>query len=690
MSKRRKAIERRPAPPPNERRDFRPAIGYAVIAAVAFIVRVIVAARIGALPIARSPQYDSLEYLAWAQHIAAGDFTWPAPPPHGPGYPFFLGGILAITGGSLVAARVVQSLLGALTCISTARVGARWFGERPGVVAGALLAIYAPLIRIDVSILAEGLLVCVTALALWSAASKRHPAITGALLGFAAIVRPTALLLLPLFVVIAAETWRRRAVFLVAMAVVIAPVTIANWRTMHAFIPIQAFGGMNTYLGNSPLRDGLASARPGGEWDVIASDAVRHGATTVTEEERYFAQKTRREIAAHPIAFVKLLAAKLVRTFQDDEIRDTDSFYFYAQFSPLLRWLPSFTLLFALFAAGAFAADWRRRETRDAALLLALTACTTVFLVVGARYRIPIAIPLALFGGVTVAHVRTLRDAKRIGALAVIAIVAGACTRVWPHPPSHNFAEEWALTSQGLTKEENAVEAESAARNAIEADAKNALGWDALGTALNLANKKSDARDALLRATALNPDFEAAHLHLGNVLADLRDTAGAAREYAAAAELSPHDPRPVAHLAPLLAQRGDLVGAQRLYARLVELSPGDSDAMLTLARLDGALGKPADGLAVAQRAATIRELEPPEWMMVALLAAQAGNPDVATTALQRAGGAAASPQGMFIAALIAHAAHRDDEALRTLDELLARVPDFAEAQRMRAAIAQKK
>jgi tetratricopeptide (TPR) repeat protein len=306
-------------------------------------------------------------------------------------------------------------------------------------------------------------------------------------------------------------------------------------------------------------------------------------------------------------------------------------------------------------------------------------------LVVGARYRLPLALPLALFGGIAIAYAWELRDRRRLAAMAVIAIVAGASTRAWPHPPSHDLAEEWALTSQALTNEEKPVEAESAARQAIESDAKNALAWDALGLALDQANRKSEARDALLHATALNPQFESAHLHLGNVLAAMGD-GGAAREYAAAIDLSPHDPRPVAHLAPLLAQRGDLAGAQRLYARLVELSPGDADAMLTLARIDGALGKPAEGLAVAQRAATIRDVDPQDWIVIALLAAQSGKNDVATTALQRAGSAADSPQGMFIAALIAHGAHRDDDALRTLDALLARVPDFAEARRLREAI----
>src|SRR5205814_9519480 len=133
---------------PESRRNL---VGFAIVFAIAFVDRIVVALRLDALPISRHPQYDAFEYLGWARRVAAGDFTWPVSPPHGPGYPYFLGALLAATGGSVLAARIVQALLGALTCVLVARVGARWFGERAGLAAGIVLALYAPLIWIDVS-----------------------------------------------------------------------------------------------------------------------------------------------------------------------------------------------------------------------------------------------------------------------------------------------------------------------------------------------------------------------------------------------------------------------------------------------------------------------------------------------------------------------------------------------------------
>ena len=259
------------------------------IVGVALLVRAITALQIAALPLFRNPHFDSLEYLGWARRVAAGDFTWPALPPHGPGYPYVLGALLAIFGGSLVAVVVGQSIVGAMTCWLAARTTRALFGARAGLAAGLILAVYAPLIWIDASIVAEGLLIFTMTLALWSAATERHPALTGAILGLATLIRPTALILLPLFLFFGARTWRLRGVMAAVTIAVIAPVTIANWRTSHAFIPVQAFGGINVYLGNSPLRDGLASARPGADWERIEPEAARHGA----DEERYFMRKTR-------------------------------------------------------------------------------------------------------------------------------------------------------------------------------------------------------------------------------------------------------------------------------------------------------------------------------------------------------------------------------------------------------------
>src|SRR5215212_5077306 len=118
------------------------------IFAAALVLRLIAIFELRDLTLFRAPQLDSAEYLEWARPLAAGNFVWPNPPQHGPGYPFFLALILGIS-DSLTAVRVVQAILGALSCVLVALTAERWFGRRAGMIAGALLALYAPLIWID-------------------------------------------------------------------------------------------------------------------------------------------------------------------------------------------------------------------------------------------------------------------------------------------------------------------------------------------------------------------------------------------------------------------------------------------------------------------------------------------------------------------------------------------------------------
>ena len=632
------------------------------IVAVAFVVRVITAIQIAALPISRMPHFDALEYLGWARRVAAGDFTWPEFPPHGPGYPYFLGAILAMFNGSLVAAVVVQAIIGAITCWIVMRTTRVFFGPRAGLFAGCLLAIYAPLIWIDASIVAEGLLIFVMALTLWSVATERHPALTGFLLGVAALIRPTALILLPLALVFGARTWRMRCVLAAVTIAVLAPVTIANWRTSHQLIPVQSFGGINVYLGNSPLRDGLASARPGGDWERI-------------EPQGNFVHRTMQEIAQRPLAYIGLLAQKFGRTFQNDEIRDTHSFYFFRGFAPAL-WLVPFAILFGLAAAGAFAADWRARGTRVVAGYVALTALTSIALVVGARYRMPMVIGLAPFAGLAIDRIRDRN-------VIVAAIVFAGLAFTWRDPQTHNLAEEWALTSDSLTKEKNAVEGESAARKAIEIDRSSALAHDALAVALAAEGRVADAVAADRQAAALNPDYAVAHLHLGTLYEQQNDLNAAADEYRRS-----NDPRALQRLAQVELRRGNVNGALDATARLAAQHE-DADTLFDLARLQGATGKAVDGLASARRAMALREPTADEWILIATLATDARDYAAAQQAIDRAQAAGApAPPVMFSTALLWFREGKLDESAQLLDELLARLPDFEEGRKLRAAVEQ--
>ena len=624
----------------------------AAIAIVAFLLRAIVARSIDDLPISRNPTYDSLEYLSWARQIAAGDFTWPPSAPHGPGYPFFLALALTVAHGSMLGVRIVQALVGAGTVVFTALTTSTLFGKRAAISAAILITFYAPLIWIDVSILAEGLLICALAASMWCVASERAYAAAG-LVGLATLIRPTSLIFLLLVALFATSAWTVRFLSVAIAIAVILPATVANGRATHVLIPVQAHGGLNFYLGNSPARDGLASARPGGDWERIEPAAARDGVLDVAEEDRYFIRRTLSDIRQKPAAFAGLLARKTLWTFQSEEVRDTNSFYWFQQFCSWLRWLPSFTILFALGSAGLLSIRRGARRVWIPAASVMLAAVTCMGLVVGSRYRMPMVPGLAVLGGAAIAMLLQQRRPQRIALLVSIALASAGCTRIWHHGPSHNFAEEWSLTAQALLKEGMQQAAEVAAREAISADPTNALGWEALGSVDATAGRRPQARQALLKATMLNPDFAKAHILLGR----------------------------------LAAEEGALARSAAEYEKAAEIDPRDVESQMTAARTEGALGRPERGLALAQAAARRRELDGGEWMTVAFLAIDAGKLDDAAVALARATAAGApSMQTEFGRALLLFRQGHLDQAERVVTELLAAHPDFAEAGRLRSAI----
>jgi hypothetical protein len=92
------------------------------------------------------------------------------------------------------------------------------------------------------------------------ARARTGPALAaGVLWGMAVLARETLLYFVPLAALWLAggrtrDGGRRRAAALVVSAVlVVAPWTLRNWVTFHAFVPVSTAGGLNLFQGNAPL-----------------------------------------------------------------------------------------------------------------------------------------------------------------------------------------------------------------------------------------------------------------------------------------------------------------------------------------------------------------------------------------------------------------------------------------------------
>lgn len=213
---------------------------------------------------------DAGDYDRHARSIAAGDgypetaIAAPGTPSalRPPAYPYWLGAIYALTGGSADAARLAGALLGGLTVLLAALVARRVWGDRPALGTAVLVAVAPALVYVNGSLVSEQLfLPLVLGVVLVVQRARDAPGVTpplwlaaaaGALCGLAALTRVVGIVLVAAAV---AGLWRgrsRRALAAPAVAVLAAVLVLAPWAVRNAVVfdravPLATQEGFNLY-----------------------------------------------------------------------------------------------------------------------------------------------------------------------------------------------------------------------------------------------------------------------------------------------------------------------------------------------------------------------------------------------------------------------------------------------------------
>ncbi|MCU1245604.1 MAG: yrrB 6, partial [Acidobacteria bacterium] len=605
---------------------------------VALVLRLVAARELSELPLFRTPQLDSREYLDWARVIASGDLTLPGALPHGPGYAWFLALLLRLFDGSLGAVRMVQSVVGALTCLLVFRITRRFFGASAALVAGLIAAAYGPLIYIDVSLLGEGLLIASITAATWLVLDRdgdlslRRASLSGIALGAAILVRPTALVLLP---ILATVLWRRRERTAVALMVIglllpVAVVVTANLRANGAVVPLQAYGGLNFYQGNSPLRDGTPSARPGGAYDALVNEPRHAGITAPGQQDRYFLHKTWSEIADVPLRFAVLLAKKVVWLLGSTEIRDSHSFYFFTPRSLVLRFGLRFGLLFPLALLGFVLALRRRRPVWPLAAAAIAFALTCIGLMVASRYRLPMVPFLIPYAGLAVIgciEAVRVRESRRIVLMTGMLLTGGVLSHLAVHRPSLNLAEEWDLTGAALLRENDLPAARRAFESAAKEDPKRAHAWAGMAAVDRANGQLALAWSEAVRGAAADPGDAFAQLQLAEIYAAENHLPQAIETYQKAMADDPELVSASVRLAELLVQAGRLPEAAARYEetlraadqRTIVLSATQRATLgLRLGEVYGALQRPGDGMRAVRAALALNPTDGRAWVLLGM------------------------------------------------------------------------
>lgn len=526
-------------------------------------------------------------------------------------------------------------------------------------------AVYAVSVLVDVPLafLVTAFLVLATELALrgddpramraWRCLAPA--ALLGLVIGLATLLRGSALALLPLGLVAAAQPHRRgwrglpaAAAVLLAAALALAPAVVHNARAAGRLVGPALNGGVNLYIGNGPEANGFYVAVVPGSWlldpagrEFLAGRFDRP-AVSLAQADSLWLDAATASIRAEPLRAAGLWLRKLWLHLQGWEIDQLTTLDGWTRSAPALRALPvPYALLSVAGLVGLAAARRPGAGRWWAATLLTLLAVQSVFFVVS-RYRLALVPVLALLAGLAAA--RALGEGLRAGRrprgwvlalvpalLVVVPWGLGDVRRDWRAMAAANEALRWAETGRAHRDDAALARAEELYRTAIAGRAGGPAPWLGLAMVLHERGDAAGAEQVLLRgldATTRDLDLNKQIIRLQldrrrrdeaftRVLATLREhprdpdllhwaavlheQAGQREQALAAARefLRFHPANPQAHvdLGVLLARGGDLAGAAAVFADGLRIAPGHADLTTNLAKVREDLAGTREGIA---------------------------------------------------------------------------------------------
>ncbi|HEX7138329.1 MAG TPA: tetratricopeptide repeat protein [Vicinamibacterales bacterium] len=611
--------------------------------AVAFALRLLHVLQIRSAPFFTLLMGDSRSYDAWAQQLAAGDWIGRDVFYQAPLYPYVLGVLYALLGRDLFIVRVVQAVIGSISCVLLAVAARRVFGDAAGVAAGLLLAVWAPAIFFDGLLQKSVLDVFFVCLVVWIVARASHGAAVrpgtksrqqpdptapwlalGLAVGGLSLTRENSLVFVAVLAVWALgcqNPARNAGLFFAGLAIVLAPVAIRNSRLGGGFLVTTSQFGPNLFIGNNANADGtyasLRYGRGAPEYErddatQLAERAVGHRLSPA-EVSSYWRDRAVQFITSKPGQWLGLMARKCLLLWNATEIVDTEAQEAYAEWSWPLRILghvTHFGILVPLAALGLIL-SWRHDERLYVLTALCASYAASVLLFyVFARYRYPL-VPFLIFFASGLAPLAAAARSRtpyapmlnsRFATAAIVAVVLVIFCNWRVIPAGWMRAVSESNLGVALQAEQRYGEAIDHYTRAIEARPDYAPALNNLATTFRAAGRTEEAVATYRRALEAQPDFPDAEYNLANALLDRGATDEAVGRFETALRSIPDSPDIHNNLGTALASKGQTDAAIREFQRALDLDPDSVAAHRNLGDLLAAKGDRAGALDHLQRA----------------------------------------------------------------------------------------
>lgn len=232
---------------------------------VALIVRLLFVNYSAGIPTSDATSYDrlGLSVSEGKGYVESDGSPYSFRPPL---YPLFLGIIYKFFGHSYFAVRMIQSVIGAFTCVFIFIIGKKICNYKVGILSAFLSVIYPPFIKSAELLLTELVFTFLLTILIFyllkiqKDMKIKHCIIFGLALGVAALTRSAILLfpffIVPIFVYSRKYTFLNKLVryiiILLFFLLALLPWSIRNFNVYHRIIPIATQGGITFYSSYCP------------------------------------------------------------------------------------------------------------------------------------------------------------------------------------------------------------------------------------------------------------------------------------------------------------------------------------------------------------------------------------------------------------------------------------------------------
>jgi len=585
-----------------------------------------------------SPGLDAGFHDYWATGLATGE--WAPPTGHDdprveatpffrpPGYPYFLSMIYRITGPSISAVTLAQSLLGMIAVVLALLLVRPLLGRAVGLTVAAGMSWYWALIYFEQELLDSTLLVVLGLLLLltlrgWiGRVTWRRAIVSGILLGCFALTRPNVLLVGPVIVGWAWWLCRKRGAtgtltaaligFPLAAALTIAPATIRNYIVAGEFVLISSNGGVNLHIGNNEETDCVWPTIPElreitGEtgWTCFDQPKIVAGVSRLvgrpmshSEVSGYFAAKAMRFAFENPLRVLALTGKKALLFWGPAEISNNKEIAIQRAGSVVLSANVPFAAVLALAITGiAIGVLSVRRHGDDSSEEIATRGRremgVLIVLFVGvyfasflpffaaARYRVPLLPYLFMPAAYAVCRIGAWAWVGRwrfvgAGLAGALAMLFVASINVFGYEPKGSSHHHGRGAAYSRLQEWDRASAEY--RLAIELMPGRRDSQRSLANTLFRGGHLAEAAREIEWLLVAEPDEPEIHNLFAAVLADQNRPEQAIAHYAEALRLRPDYFEARHDLALYLMQLGRIDGALAHYDLLTTLAPDDPRA----------------------------------------------------------------------------------------------------------------